>query len=256
MSSHSVSASVILKNERRCKTGALQDVQNEFVESRREQTRLQEELSRKEKPLRDTQIRSKHEVGEMKRAQELRVDEVSVQKIRENHETIQQLTSQLQEIQEQINSMNDSGEFHDVGSNYCGRLSFRVLVRCLAATKDCRLTQGINLEYRTTFFEINVLRLILPEIILKEFNLTTCEETEKQSLKPGGRRQTKSRHNSNADISDKTVDYEFYNVGGITAEFNGWTAKTANIGAAIRQISYSTIILLENTIHNTSRHLF
>ena len=63
----------------------------------------------KEKVLRDTQIRSMHEMGEMKRAQELQVDEVSVQKFRENHETIQKLTSQLQEVQEQINSMNDSG---------------------------------------------------------------------------------------------------------------------------------------------------
>ena len=42
----------------------------------------------------------------MKRAQELRVDEVSVQKLRENHETIQKLTSQLPEMQEQMNSMN------------------------------------------------------------------------------------------------------------------------------------------------------
>ena len=32
------------------------------------------------------------------------------------------------------------------------------------------------------------LRLIHPEIILKEFNLTTCKDTEKQSLKPEGRR--------------------------------------------------------------------
>ena len=47
----------------------------------------------KEKALRDTQIRSMHEMGEMKRAQELRVDEVSVQKLRESHETIQRLTS-------------------------------------------------------------------------------------------------------------------------------------------------------------------
>ena len=38
------------------------------------------------------------------------------------------------------------------------------------------------------FLEINFLRLIHPEIILKEFNLTTCKETEKQSLKPEGRR--------------------------------------------------------------------
>ena len=35
---------------------------------------------------------------EIKRAQEQRIDEVSLQKLRENHETIQQLTSQLQQI--------------------------------------------------------------------------------------------------------------------------------------------------------------
>ena len=45
-----------------------------YVESRREQVRPQEELGMKEKALRETQIRSMHEMGEMKRAQELRVD--------------------------------------------------------------------------------------------------------------------------------------------------------------------------------------
>ena len=44
-------------------------------------------------------------------------------KFRENHETIQQLTSQLQQVQEQMNPMNDSGEFQDVESNCSGRLS-------------------------------------------------------------------------------------------------------------------------------------
>ena len=78
----------------------------------------------KEKVLRDTQIRSMHEMGEMKRAHELRVDEVSVQTLRENHETTQKLTSQLQEMQEQMNSINDSGEFQEVESNYSGRLSY------------------------------------------------------------------------------------------------------------------------------------
>ena len=58
----------------------LQDAQHGYFESRREQARQQEELSMKEKVLRDTQIRSMHEMGEMRRAQELRVDEVSVQK--------------------------------------------------------------------------------------------------------------------------------------------------------------------------------
>ena len=34
------------------------------------------------------------------------------------------LTSQMQEMQEQMNSMNDSGEFHEVESNHSGRLSY------------------------------------------------------------------------------------------------------------------------------------
>ena len=77
----------------------------------------------KEKVLRNTQFRNMHEMGEIKRAQEHRVDEVSVQRLRENHETIEQLTSQLQQMQEQMNSVNDSGDYQDVESNYSGRLS-------------------------------------------------------------------------------------------------------------------------------------
>ena len=47
-------------------------------------------------------MRSKDEMGKMNRAQERRVEEVSVQKLRENHETIQQLATQLQHLQEQV----------------------------------------------------------------------------------------------------------------------------------------------------------
>ena len=59
----------------------LDNAQHGNIESRREQGRLQEELSMKEKALRDTQIRSMHGMGEMKRALELRVDKVSVHKL-------------------------------------------------------------------------------------------------------------------------------------------------------------------------------
>ena len=59
---------------------ALQEVQHEFVESNREHARIQEELSRKENALRDTQIRSMHELEKMKRAQVQQVDEMSIQK--------------------------------------------------------------------------------------------------------------------------------------------------------------------------------
>ena len=54
----------------------LQVAQHGFIESRRDQVRLQEESSKKGKVIRDTQIRSMHEMGEMKRVQELRVDDV------------------------------------------------------------------------------------------------------------------------------------------------------------------------------------
>ena len=37
---------------------------------------------------------------------------------------IQQLFAQLQQMQEQMNSMNDSGDFQVVESNYSGRLSY------------------------------------------------------------------------------------------------------------------------------------
>ena len=48
----------------------LQDAHHAFFESRREQSRMQEELSMKEKVLRETQIRNIHEMGEEQRADE------------------------------------------------------------------------------------------------------------------------------------------------------------------------------------------
>ena len=71
----------------------------------------------KEEALRDTQIGSIHEMGELKTAQELRVDELSAQTLRESHETTQKPTSQIQELQEKVNCVNDSGEFQGVESN-------------------------------------------------------------------------------------------------------------------------------------------
>ena len=65
-----------------------------------------------------------NELGEMKTVQELRVDELSLQKLREYHETKQKVTSQLQELQDQMNFKNDSGECQEVESNHSGRLSY------------------------------------------------------------------------------------------------------------------------------------
>ena len=57
---------------------------------------------------------------ELKRAQEMRVDELSIHILRETHATIKELTSQMQELQEKMNYMNDSREFQDMDS-FCSR---------------------------------------------------------------------------------------------------------------------------------------
>ena len=101
----------------------LQDAHHGSFESRTEQVRQQEESVTREKALRDTQIRSVHEMGEIKRAQELRVDEFSVHKLRESHDTTQRLTSQIEERQERMNCLSGSGECQEVESNFCGKFS-------------------------------------------------------------------------------------------------------------------------------------
>ena len=75
---------------------------------------------------------------ELRRPQELRVDEFSLQKLRESHDAIEKLTSQIKELQERVKCMNDSREFQDVESNTVensltfpvNRRSFQVLVAC------------------------------------------------------------------------------------------------------------------------------
>ena len=52
------------------------------------------------------------------------------------------------------------------------------------------------------FLVIKFLRLIHPEIILKDLNLTTCEENEKQYLKQG---KTKARHTSEDRQNQGTI---------------------------------------------------
>ena len=95
-----------------------------YEESRREQGRLHEEVALREKALRETRVRNFHEMEEMKRAQEMRVDEFSIHKLRESHATIQELTSQMQELQETVNYVNDSREFQDMESICSGKLSY------------------------------------------------------------------------------------------------------------------------------------
>ena len=165
-----------------------------------------------------------HEMGEMKRAQELRVDEVSVQKIRENHETIQHLTSQIQQMQEQMNCMYESGDFQDVESYFCGRLSHVSGQPEVIPSSRSMLSRDKRLPldtWNTSGLQGNVFG-----------NQFSTFDSSRNHLR--WRRRAKQEHSSNADFCKKAVDHEFINTGGNSAGSCGWTAEQANIGAAIR----------------------
>ena len=68
----------------------------------------------------------------------MRIDQFSRQDLREIQATVQELTSQIQELQARVNLISDSREFQDLESMCSGKLStfpvkrqlFQVLVVC------------------------------------------------------------------------------------------------------------------------------
>ena len=90
---------------------------------RREQARLHEELAQRERALRETHIRSIHEVEGLKRAQKMRIDEFSRQELRESQAAAHQVTSQIQELKDGVSFTNDSREFLGFESVCSGKLS-------------------------------------------------------------------------------------------------------------------------------------
>ena len=83
--------------------------------SGRDQLLLQEQLAEQNRDLREARFKSLHEMEELKRVQELRIDEYSMILI-ENQDTIHELTARTQELQNEVNCMNDSQDFQDAES--------------------------------------------------------------------------------------------------------------------------------------------
>ena len=77
---------------------------------------LQEQPSEQNRELREAQIKSLHEMEELKSVQELRVDETSRRRLIENQDTINELTARIQELQNEVNCMNNSRDFKDAES--------------------------------------------------------------------------------------------------------------------------------------------
>ena len=89
---------------------------------RRDQLLLQEQLSEQNRDLREVHIKSLYEMEELKRVQELRIDESSKRRLIENQDTINELTP----TQNEVNCMNDSRDFRDAESVRSGLSTFPV----------------------------------------------------------------------------------------------------------------------------------
>ena len=111
---------------------------------------------------------------------------------------------------------------------------------CSAATKDCRLIHGINPGNKKTIFGNQFSMFDSPRDFPQRISSDNVQRN-REAVPLDHQAKVKASltnlwHNSNADVCVKTFDYEFCNTGGITAELRGRTAKTANVGIAIRQI--------------------
>ena len=76
-------------------------------------------------------------------------------------------------MQEQMNSMNDSGEFQEVESNYSERLSY-------VSSQPAMIPSSRSMLSRDKRLESNFLQWIHPEIIIKEITLAHHKENEDQ----------------------------------------------------------------------------
>ena len=179
---------------------------------------------------------------EIKRAQEQRVDEVSVQNWRSKswdntkaHFTIA-ANARTNEFHEWFRRISRSGI----------KLQWEVVLRFQSTCNDSEFS--FHAEPRQTLANRHTESIWITgkrfckSIFYVWFNRrlfskdSVWRRAKKSRSRPWSRkdedqahkwRQTKSRHNSNADICNKAVGFEFYNTGGITAERHDRTAKTA-----------------------------
>ena len=85
-------------------------------QSSRDQLPLQEELSERNRALRETRIRNMRDMEELQNSPVLKVEEPSRRKLIENQNTIMELSARIQELQNEVNCMNGSRDFKDAES--------------------------------------------------------------------------------------------------------------------------------------------
>ena len=216
------------------------------------------------KVLRDTQIRSMHEMGEMKRAQELRVDEVCAKIDRKSWDNTKAhfpvaANARADEFHQWFGRISKSG----IKSQWEIVLRFqsacndsKVLVSCWAATNACLLIHGIHRDYRKTILVINSLRLIHTRDHPEGIHPCAPQRARGsvQQATGSGTPFARDDKQSKDTIPMPTFARRPSTVSSfIPVELQ----QNFMVGQQIRQIHYSTIILgVKNSIQKSSDYLF
>ena len=142
-------------------------------------------------------------------------------------------------MQQQMNSMNDSGEFQEVESNHSGRL-FHVSSQPEVIPRSSSM---LSRDKRLPFDTWNAVGF-LENVVGNNFSTFGLFRNPSETT-----RETESVPQT---IRTRTSfeRYDEQNKGTLR------TANTANVGAAIRQIHYSTFFMLADKIQESSDHLF
>ena len=246
MSGPSTSASVNYNDKRKSKDWRYKTHNTDLLSPGENKLDYKEELSMKEKVLRNTQIRKMHEMGEMKRAQELRFE---------------------QQMQEQMNYVHGLVRFSRCGINFLWKIVSRFQSACDDSEFSCFAQPRWN-------------RSGLQEIVFGN-QFSTCDppsdyyqriqsddvqkETEERLH---GAERTKTSHTSEdrqnqgtipmLTFAPRAVDYEFYNTGGITRRTT-WSDSKRQQMSELQFDKFpnpSSFLVWKNKIQNTSHNLF
>ena len=185
---------------------------------------------------------------------------------------MQSLTSQMHEMQEQMNSMNDSEEFQEVESNHTEKLYYVPCQPAAIPSSRSMLSRNKRLPldtWKTCGLQENVFG--------KQFSTIDASRNHYQrihhSMTPGASGSvavhigTGTPAARDEDLNRSTIpmptiarrpsDHKFIKSRGYSSEFPGWTAKTANIGTAVRKIPYTFyILMLEDKIQKPYYYWF
>ena len=120
----------------------------------------------------------------------MRTDEFSRNELIESHAATQELTSQVQELQERMNYMNDSTQFQDIESICSGKLSHVPSQPAVVPSpSSCDLIHGICLGHRETFWQSTCSNRFITDTVSRISSLleskcyTPCETVQGDLLR-------------------------------------------------------------------------